>query len=93
MSNPWIVIAAILAVGLLYVLLPWVAHVFARYRRPRLVRCPETGTKAWVEIDAPHAALTAAIGAPQVRAKECSLWADRGACAEECLKPDRAQTS
>ena len=91
MSNPAWLILAILALGMLYVILPWVAHVFARYRRPRLVRCPETGTKAWVEIDAPHAALTAAFGAPDVRTKECSLWADRGACAEECLKPQQGQ--
>jgi hypothetical protein len=93
MSYPWILIFAILALGIAYVLFPWMAHVFARYRRPRLLRCPETGTKAWVEVDAPHAALTAAFGKPDVRAKECSLWADRGACAESCLKPDQAQVS
>ena len=92
MSGPWILIGAILAVGVLYVLLPWMAHIFARYRAPRALRCPETGTKAWVEIDASHAALSAAFGEPDLRARGCSLWADRGACAEACLKPPEART-
>lgn len=92
MSEPGIVIVAVLAVGMLYVLLPWTGHIFARHRAPRAVRCPETGTKAWVEIDALHAAWTAACGAPRIRARECSLWADRGGCALSCLHPPQART-
>ena len=92
MSNPEVVIIAVLAVGMLFVLFPWMTHVFAHFRAPRAVRCPETGTKAWVEIDASHAALTAAFGEPRLRARECSLWAERGPCALSCLRPSVAKT-
>ena len=93
MGNPGVVIIAVLAVGLLFVLLPWAAHIFGRYRAPRAVRCPETGTNAWVEVDALHAALTAAGGAPRLRARGCSLWADRGACAVTCLRSGEATSA
>ena len=93
MDSPGIVLIAVLAVGIFFVLLPWMGHIFARYRAPRAVRCPETGTKAWVEVDALHAALTAACGAPRLRARECSLWADRGACAVSCLRPREARSA
>jgi hypothetical protein len=93
MNNPALVILGILALAAVYVLFPWVAHIFDCYRRPRLVRCPEAGTKAWVEIDARHAALTAAFGAPRVRPRECSLWEQRGPCAMGCLYLPQARTS
>ena len=92
MSSPGFVIVAVLAVAILYVLLPWVAHIFARYRAPRAVRCPEMDTKAWVEIDARHAALTAALGRPRLRLRECSLWVQRGPCALTCLRLPGAKT-
>lgn len=92
MSNPEFVIVAVLAVGILFVLLPLGAHTFARYRAPRALRCPEADTKAWVEIDARYAALTAALGKPRLRLRECSLWADRGACAQSCLRVPEAKT-
>ncbi len=86
MSNPGIVIIAILAVASLYVLLPRVAHIFARYRDARDVPCPETGTMADITIDASRAAFTSALGRPRLRVQRCSLWPARRGCGETCLR-------
>lgn len=91
MSYPWIVILAVVAVGVLFVLLPLVAHTFARFRAPRALRCPETGAGATVEIDAGRAAFTSAFGLPRLRARWCSLWPARRGCAEECLELPEAE--
>ncbi len=86
MSSPWLLISAILALAALYVLLPWVAHVFARYRAPRSLRCPETGVRTGVAIDAAHAAWTSAFGAPRLRVKWCWRWPERKGRAQGCLR-------
>jgi hypothetical protein len=85
MSHPWIVVFAVLAVALLYVITPLVADTFRRFRSPRLLRCPETGGKAEVGIDARYAALTSAVGQPLLRVKRCSLWPEKERCKQECL--------
>jgi hypothetical protein len=86
MSDPGIVITAILALAALYVLLPRVGHVLARCRDARVLPCPETGAKAEISIDASRAAFTSAFGRPRLRAKQCSLWPERKGCAESCLR-------
>ncbi len=86
MSDPGIVITAILALAALYVLLPRVGHVLGRYRDAQVVPCPETGAKAELVIDASRAAFTSAFGRPRLRAKQCSLWPERKGCAERCLR-------
>ncbi len=89
MSNPGILIVAILALAGLYVLLPRAAHIFARFREARILPCPDTGAAADVSIDASRAALTSAFGRPKLRATGCSLWPARRDCAEGCLQhPD-----
>jgi hypothetical protein len=85
MSHPWIVVLAIFALALLYVLTPLVADTFRRFRSPRLLRCPETGGKAEVGIDASRAALTSAFGRPLLRVKSCSLWPEKEQCRQDCL--------
>jgi len=85
MSHPWIVLLAVLAVALLYVLMPLVVDTFRRFRSPRLLRCPETGGKAEIGIDASHAALTSAFGQPLLRVKSCSLWPEKDRCRQDCL--------
>jgi hypothetical protein len=85
MSHPWIVLVAVLAVGLLYVLMPLVADTFRRFRSPRMLSCPETGGTAEVGIDAPRAALTSAFGRPLLRVKSCSRWPERERCKQDCL--------
>ena len=85
MSHPWIVLVAILAVAFLYVLTPLVADTFRRFRYPGMLRCPETGGKAEVGVDASRAALTSAFGRPRLRVKGCSLWPERERCQQSCL--------
>ncbi len=85
MSGPWMALAAIAAIALLYVMVPVATEVFFRYRGRHTVRCPETGTDAEVEIDAAHAALTAVPGPPRLRIAACSFWPERGDCAQRCM--------
>ena len=92
MSNPGILIVAILALAGLYVLLPRAAHIFARFREVRILPCPETGGKADVAIDASRAALTSVLGRPKLRATGCSLWPERRDCAEGCLRHPEVET-
>lgn len=85
MSNPWIVLAGIVAVGVIYVLLPVIADVFGRFRRSRQLGCPETNTNAEVTVDAKYAALTSAFRHPLLRVKDCSLWPKRAGCEQSCV--------
>ena len=87
MSAPWIVLAAIVALAVAYVLLPVVGAVFLRFRGTRELACPETGTNAEVGAAAGWAAFTAAFRNPILRVKHCSLWPGRRGCEENCLRP------
>ena len=71
--------------GLLFVVLPIVANVYVRFRRPRLVRCPERGSAARVQLDAWHAAATAIPGPPGEHVVSCSLWSGSADCSQGCL--------
>jgi len=87
MTAPWVLLLAIAGTAIFYVLVPIVAEVFARYRTPRILRCPETGGTAEVRIDARHAAATAVPGPPELRVAGCSRWPERKGCAQACLAP------
>ena len=63
-SAPWIVLASIVALAVVYVLLPTIGMVFARFRGIRGLACPETGQDAKVRVDARWAAFTAAFRHP-----------------------------
>jgi hypothetical protein len=83
--NAPLLLAGIVLVGVVYVLLPVTGDAYVRFRGRRRLRCPETGTGADVQLDARHAALTAAFGDPAVRVARCSLWPERGGCARACV--------
>ena len=85
MRYPWVVLVAVLAVAFLYVLMPLVADTFRRFRRPRMLSCPENGGPAEVGIDASRAALSSAFSHPLLRVKSCSLWPKRQGCKQHCL--------
>ncbi len=85
MSAPWVVIAAIIAVAVGYVLLPVAADTFRRFRTKRSLSCPVTGGEAEVGIDAGRAAWTSAFGRALLRVKNCSLWPARKNCPQDCL--------
>ena len=86
MSAPWIVLAAIMALAVAYVLLPVVAATFFRFRPTQGLTCPETGAGAKVGVAAGWAAFTAAFSHPVLRVKNCSLWPERKGCEQSCLR-------
>jgi hypothetical protein len=75
----------IVAIGFLYVALPLMADVYARFRGRHTVVCPETGLDAEVRIDAWHAAATAIPGPPRLYVAACSRRPERAVCGQECL--------
>ncbi|MBI2902286.1 MAG: hypothetical protein HYY12_01680 [Candidatus Methylomirabilis oxyfera] len=85
MSAPSIVVASIVAIAVLFVLLPVVADTLRRFRSKQSLRCPETGREAEVSVDAHQAAWTSAFGRALLRVKMCSLWPQREGCAQDCL--------
>jgi hypothetical protein len=86
LQTALILFGVIVAVGVLYVLVP---VMFAAYRRASsraMIRCPDTGKSAALQFDAGHAAWTAAIGNPRLRIENCSLWPERRNCQQRCLQ-------
>ncbi len=83
--TPWIVLP-IIALGVVYVLLPIALGVFLHYHRRRCLRCPATGEEAWVLVDARRAGVSAVFGRPSLRVRTCSLWPARYACERDCLR-------
>lgn len=56
-----------------------------RYGSAQRIVCPETGNTAIVELDAVRAALTSAVGQPDIRLESCSRWPLNENCGQECL--------
>ena len=82
--NAWIVLLAIAALTVLFVLVPVGAGTFAHYRNARRQRCPVTGTDAMVSVDATSAALAELAGGNAITAVACSRWPAWG-CRQQCL--------
>jgi hypothetical protein len=85
MQKPLLLLAAIAAIGLVYVVVPVILDAFMRYRKSRSVTCPEAKQTATVKIDANAAAKAAALGKTQLRITQCSLWPEKSACQRDCL--------
>ncbi len=85
METVWILIAAVILLGTFYVLVPLAVHTFQRYRKKRVLRCPETEDLVEVHIAAQLAAFSSAFGKPLLRAKDCTLWPKRKGCSMGCL--------
>jgi hypothetical protein len=86
MNAPLITVAAIIALALLYVLLPVCTDAYRRFSRKRVVTCPENKQLAEIQLDAPYAARLALVGGQGVRLKGCTRWpASRESCAANCL--------
>ena len=79
-------VSAIIVALALFPVLRWLARVYLRFRGERVVICPETQQPAGVEVDAKHAVMATAVGAPSLRLKDCSRWPERRNCGQECLR-------
>ena len=86
MGTLWLLIGAVILLGIFYVLLPRVTYIFRRYRKKRVLRCPETGMLVEVDLDPRFVALSSPFGQPLLRVKNCTLWPKKKECAQECLK-------
>src|SRR5450756_2243919 len=80
-----------LVIGIIFVLsfIPLayaIARKYWRFRGPRVVTCPETGTTVAVEVNARKAAFTAAVDDPEFRLSSCSRWPERQDCGQECVR-------
>lgn len=78
------VVTAVLATGLFFGVRYFV-RAYLRYRDSRFIICPGNGQAAIVEVDAVHAALTSALGQPDIRLQNCGRWPIQQACGQECL--------
>jgi hypothetical protein len=78
-------LGAIAAIGIGYVLLPVGLSVFADFRKPKEVICPDNGEPAQITVDATRAAITSAMGMSRLRMDGCSRWPERGTCNRSCL--------
>lgn len=80
----YVVVAALVATSL-FLGIRYFVRAYVRYRDSRLIICPQTGAAAIVEVDAVHAALTSALGQPDIRLQSCGRWPIYQACGQECL--------
>jgi hypothetical protein len=86
MESPLLLIAAMLAAGLVFVVIPVSLEVYRRLRHRRVIVCPGTHQMAEVMPKAWDAALNAALARkPISRVKWCSLWPKRKGCDERCM--------
>jgi hypothetical protein len=84
MSSALATMLAIAAVTLCVVLLV-MGITYSKYRGAWTVECPETEGTAEVKIDVAHAALTSALGPPELRVGKCSRWPQRHDCDQSCI--------
>lgn len=79
--------AAYLAFNALYSVARSAFSAYLRYRGgKRVVVCPETRKYVAVEVDARHAAATAAAGdRPELVLRSCTRWPERADCDQACV--------
>jgi len=88
MSTPLLVLLTILglaAVIMLALIIARAAVHLLRFRGTRIITCPDNQQYAAVEVDARHAATSAALAAPHLRLQDCSRWPEKRHCGQECL--------
>jgi hypothetical protein len=87
MESPGLVILAILAIGAIFILLPVALLALTEHKRPRTVVCPETGRPATIGLDPGRAARGAIFGKEWLSVEDCTLWPEKGGCAQACICP------
>lgn len=86
MDHPYILIASLVGMSIVYLFIPAVVLTFLEYRGARRVLCPDTATKAEVKVAAGRTALTQFFGAAALKIADCSLWPKQSGCRRQCLK-------
>ena len=85
MTTVVYVIAALAVMTGLFFVVRFFSRAYFRYRDSRVIICPDTNEQAVVEVDAVHAALTSALGQPDIRLRNCWRWPLYENCGQECL--------
>ncbi|MGH7823388.1 MAG: hypothetical protein ACREQ9_26810 [Candidatus Binatia bacterium] len=85
MLTPALVIAAVVVLGVLFVLVPVMSNAYYRYRGRHVVLCPENRRSAVVEIDGRRVAAASALGKTRLRIARCSRWPEHEECDRGCL--------
>jgi hypothetical protein len=86
MSTLNLLLAALILLAVYFLAVRPVLRVYLKFRGMRVITCPETHASAAVEVDARHAAISAALGKPCIRLRDCSRWPERRDCGQECLR-------
>jgi hypothetical protein len=60
-------------------------RTYWKLRGDRVIRCPENREIAAVVVDARRAGITAILGEPTLRLRDCTRWPQRQDCGQECL--------
>jgi hypothetical protein len=82
--NPWVILAGIIALAVVFVALPVGLSTSSRYRRWKVVGCPRTYRRAVILVG--RAGLAEALGIRALRrVRDCSLWPARSGCDRRCL--------
>ena len=85
METLWMLIGAVILLGVFFVVLPRFTYFFKHYRKKRVIRCPETGMLVEVDLDPYLAACSSPFGTPLLRVKNCTLWPKKKDCDQACL--------
>jgi hypothetical protein len=81
--DPEVVIPAVLAIALVYVVAPCAVVAALAARRARTVTCPETAGPALVKLD-PKRAVRAVFSNLGPRVVDCARWPERAGCERGC---------
>jgi hypothetical protein len=79
----WLVLIAIAAMTLVYIMIPVALAARGYFRRHKLVRCPIVGLGAGVVVS--RAGIAEALGRRSLRRiSDCTFWPRRKGCAQRC---------
>ena len=84
--NPWLAFLLIIAAVAVIYAVALAAEAHYLWTPTQIVRCPETGRRVHVKLDATLAALTAIPGPPKLLVKQCELWPEREYCDQRCVQ-------
>lgn len=86
MDTVLLLVPVILIVAVAIPFFSAVGATWRYYRGPTEVTCPRTTEPATVRLGTCRAAFTAAVGSPDLKVKNCSLWPKFAGCDQKCVE-------
>jgi hypothetical protein len=84
MSSLFIVLALLLVLSFVPLLF-LVTRAYLRFRGPRMVICPETGSFAKIRVNATKAALSSISDGVEMKVTSCDRWPTNQECNQGCV--------